>query len=41
MQHAWDKSLSIGGMPPIENLKTPSKPHDIDTNPEALKKYNL
>jgi len=39
MQNAWDKSLSIGGMPPIENLQTPNKPHDIDTNPEALKKF--
>jgi len=39
MQNAWDKSLSIGGMPPIENQPVPTKPHDINTNPEALKKY--
>ena len=39
MQNAWDKSLSIGGMPPIENLDIPQKPHDIDTNKEALFEY--
>ena len=39
MQNAWDKSLSIGGMPPIENLDIPQKPYDIDTNKEALFEY--
>jgi DNA-directed RNA polymerase len=39
MQNAWDKGLSIGGMPPIKNLDLPNKPHDIETNPEALKKF--
>ena len=39
MQNAWDKGLSIGGMPPIKNLYLPNKPHDIETNPEALKKF--
>ena len=39
MQNAWDKSLSIGGMPPIENLDIPQKPQDIDTNKEALFEY--
>ena len=39
MQHAWDKSLSIGGMPPIENLPIPNKPHDIETNPKSRLKW--
>ena len=39
MQNAWDKGLSIGGMPPIKNLDVPNKPHDIETNKEALKKW--
>ena len=39
MQNAWDKGLSIGGMPPIKNLDLPNKPHDIETNTEALKKF--
>jgi len=43
MQHAWDKGLSIGGMPPIENLPLPKKPHNISEDTEegkkALKKF--
>mgnify|MGYP003134001526 CR=1 FL=1 len=43
MQHAWDKGISIGGMPPIENLPLPNKPHNISEDTEegkaALKKF--
>ena len=43
MQHAWDKGLSIGGMPPIENLPLPKRPHNISEDTEegkkALKKF--
>ena len=34
MAEAWDRGLSIGGMPPITNLTVPNKPHDIKDNKE-------
>lgn len=43
MQNAWDKGISIGGMPPIENIPLPNKPHNISEDTEegkaALKKF--
>ena len=35
MQDAWDKGLDVGGMPSIQNIEIPNKPHDIDTNPDT------
>ncbi len=39
MNHAWDKGLEWGSMPSSELPPFPNKPHDIDTNETALKKY--
>ena len=38
MAEAWDRGLSIGGMPPITNLTVPNKPHDIKDNKESRRK---
>ena len=39
MQEAWDRGLSLGGMPPSVNLDIPNKPHDIDTNIDARREW--
>jgi DNA-directed RNA polymerase len=39
MAEAWDRGLSIGGMPPITNLTVPNKPHDIKDNKESRRKW--
>lgn len=39
LKRAWDKNISIGGLPKAELEDLPSKPHDIETNAEARKKY--
>lgn len=39
MQTIWDKDLSIGGMPPVDNLPIPNKPLDIDTNETSRKEW--
>ena len=39
LKKAWDKNISIAGLPKAELEDLPSKPHDIDTNAEARKQY--
>lgn len=39
MRLAWDRGLSIGGLPTRDALELPPKPHDIDTNDEALRSW--
>jgi len=39
LQEAWDRGLSVGGLPPSENIDVPNKPTDIDTNEVARKAW--
>ena len=39
LKKAWDKNISVGGLPKAELEELPSKPHDIDTNKESRKLY--
>ena len=39
LKKAWDKNISIGGLPKAELEDLPNKPHDIDTNKEARREY--
>ncbi|QBE66858.1 DNA-directed RNA polymerase [Pseudoduganella lutea] len=39
MKTFWDNGTIIAGMPPREGMELPVKPHDIDTNPDALAEY--
>ena len=39
LHHCWDKSLPVGGLPPIEDEPMPPKPSDIDTNEESRRSW--
>lgn len=39
MREVWDGGGLLGGLPPREDLPLPPKPHDIETNEEALKTW--
>jgi DNA-directed RNA polymerase len=39
MKTAWDKGMSIGGIPQSDNLEIPNKPHDIDTNADSRREW--
>jgi len=39
MREVWDGQGNIGGLPSREDTPIPPRPHDIDTNPEALKAW--
>jgi DNA-directed RNA polymerase len=39
MQEAWERGGGFGGLPSAEVEEFPVKPHDIETNEEARKKY--
>ena len=39
MKQAWDKGLSVGGMPSTKNKEIPNKPLDIDTNEVSRKAW--
>ena len=39
LNHAWNNSLDVGGLPRAELLPLPQKPHDIAENAKARKTY--
>lgn len=39
LKKAWDKDISIGGLPKAELEELPVKPHDIETNEDARRAY--
>ncbi|WP_336814812.1 DNA-directed RNA polymerase [Bosea sp. MMO-172] len=39
LQDAWELDLKIKGFPQAEKLEAPEKPHDIETNKKALKRW--
>jgi DNA-directed RNA polymerase len=39
MSHLWDTGSTVGGLPSRDGVPLPEKPHDIDTNEEARRKY--
>lgn len=39
IKHAWNNGLSIGDLPGREPMPVPSKPADIETNPESRRQY--
>lgn len=39
MEDAWERGLSVGGLPTADITPMPVKPQDIDTNEEARKRY--
>ena len=41
MNYAWEKGFQYGGMPSSELPAFPNRPHDIDTNKEALLQYKI
>ena len=41
MNHAWDNGCEWGGMPSSELEPFPNRPHDIDTNKDALLAYKI
>jgi DNA-directed RNA polymerase len=39
MQHCWDNDIALGGLPRRDREDLPTKPWDIDTNPESKREY--
>jgi DNA-directed RNA polymerase, mitochondrial len=39
MNHLWETSSDLGGIPPKDGLPLPPIPHDIDTNEDARKAF--
>lgn len=39
LQHCWDKSLPVGGLPPMEDEPMPPKPENIKTDEEVRRQW--
>ena len=39
MKHFWERGVSVGGLPSVENTPVPTKPIDIDTNRDARRSW--